>query len=76
MRHIPGFVRSFEFRSAKGGKTLLRRKLFLGFRICFFQGRLSGSEGNVEGRMAREVQLFAVSLVFVFLGAIVFGLIH
>ncbi len=31
---------------------------------------------EMEGHMARELHLLTVSLVFVFLGAIVFGVIH
>jgi hypothetical protein len=34
------------------------------------------TEETLEGPMVREIELLAVSLVFVFLGACVFGLIH
>lgn len=34
------------------------------------------AEERMEGHMARELHLLTVSLVFVFLGAIVFGVIH
>ena len=33
-------------------------------------------KGTWRDLMAREIQLFAISLVFVFLGAVVFGIIH
>jgi hypothetical protein len=39
-------------------------------------GKLSKSEEALEGPMVREIELLAVSLVFVFLGACVFGVIH
>ena len=34
------------------------------------------TEETLEGPMVREIELLAVSLVFVFLGACVFGVIH
>jgi hypothetical protein len=34
------------------------------------------TEETLEGPMVREIELLAVSLVFVFLGACVFGLVH
>jgi len=39
-------------------------------------GKLSATEETLEGPMVREIELLAVSLVFVFLGACVFGVIH
>jgi hypothetical protein len=39
-------------------------------------GKLSITEETLEGPMVREIELLAVSLVFVFLGACVFGIVH
>jgi hypothetical protein len=39
-------------------------------------GKLSTTKEALEGPMVREIELLAVSLVFVFLGACVFGVIH
>ena len=64
------------FRAATSKVTLFRRKRFLGVPNMFFPGHAFEAEGNVEGPMVREIQLLAISLVFVFLGAVVFGFIH
>jgi hypothetical protein len=55
---------------------MFRRKLFLGLPNLFFPGQTYWAERSVEEQVVREIQLLAISVAFVFLGAIVFGLVH
>jgi hypothetical protein len=55
--------------------SLLRGSCNVRFRRALNCGRVAQLEA-LEGPMVREIELFAVSLVFVFLGACAFGFVH
>jgi hypothetical protein len=57
-------------------RNIVSTQVFFALPNPFFPGQTLWANRSLEGHMARELQLLAVSLVFVFLGAVVFGLIH
>ena len=57
-------------------RNIVSTQAFFALSNLFFPGQTFRAERSLEGHMVREIQLLAISLVFVFLGAVVFGLIR
>ena len=67
---------AFLFLHCEMQRNIVSKQVFFALSNPFFPGQTFWADRSLEGPMARELQLLAVSLVFVFLGAVVFGLIR